>query len=225
MLSRGRASDVPVRASLAWNSPSDVRHPQLAARRRSSSSHTPQAWLSHSSTSVLMNVRKKPSMSGSRTSRSSASCTASLWIGAMQSRAAFRVQGRGQLAFQLISRACASPGRPLGTVEHAPDYAAESAAGVDWAVDRVAVSYQRTMSERSSAAWPEGPSKLRHSRPIFASALCRIVCSPAWRATMLVPCRLTFRLASPRSCSLLLLTIVAVRAARRPGGAARRPRR
>ena len=39
---------------------------------------TPQAWLSHSSVSVLVNIPKKPSMSGSRTSRSSASCTAPL---------------------------------------------------------------------------------------------------------------------------------------------------
>ena len=48
-------------------------------------SQTPQAWLSDSSTSVLMKTRKKPVMSGSRTRRSMASWTASRWMRAMHS--------------------------------------------------------------------------------------------------------------------------------------------
>ncbi len=51
----------------------------------SCSSQTPQAWLSDSSTSVLMNTRKKPAISGSRTRRSMASWTVSRWMRAMHS--------------------------------------------------------------------------------------------------------------------------------------------
>ena len=46
----------------------------------SSISHTPQAWSSPSSTIVFVNAPKNPSTSGSRTSRSRASCTTSDWI-------------------------------------------------------------------------------------------------------------------------------------------------
>ena len=68
MLSRGSASVVPVVAVLHEEAAVDVGHPEIAAgRRRRSSSQTPQAWLSDSSTSALMNARKKPVMSGSRT--------------------------------------------------------------------------------------------------------------------------------------------------------------
>ena len=79
---------VPVRGCLSCRS--DPRRTPSTGRialagSLSSSSHTPQAWLSHSSTSVLMKTRKKPVMSGSRTSRSMASWTASLWMRAMHS--------------------------------------------------------------------------------------------------------------------------------------------
>ena len=98
MSSRGSASDaqsgVVGRSSAGrrcWPSTgrsSARRRPAARRRRRGSRFRRPAR---------LMNTRKKPSMSGSRTSRSSASCTASLWIapctrrgGGRRSRAAAR---------------------------------------------------------------------------------------------------------------------------------------
>ena len=79
---------LPARAVSGEEAVLDRRHPEVARRPPGSasfSSQTPQAWLSHSSTSVLMNTRKKPAMSGSRTRRSMASWTASRWMRAMHS--------------------------------------------------------------------------------------------------------------------------------------------
>ena len=75
MLSRGSDSVSPVRALFAREA--SVRRPTPSTGRSALpvviSSHTPQAWLSLCSTSVLVKTRKKPATSGSRTSRSSAS--------------------------------------------------------------------------------------------------------------------------------------------------------
>ena len=89
---RGTSSSAPRRCRAAAQRVPVVGCPSCRSGRRrtpstdrsgspsGSSSQTPQAWLSDSSTSALMKARKKPVMSGSRTSRSSASCTASLWM-------------------------------------------------------------------------------------------------------------------------------------------------
>ena len=89
MLSLGSASESHPGLSRVKNvSATDaIQSSHLGASDSSSClrSQTPQAWLPDSSTSVLMNMRKKPAMSGSRTRRSMASCTVSRWIRAMHS--------------------------------------------------------------------------------------------------------------------------------------------
>ena len=116
---------VPLRGIAGVELAVDERHPRLAARRRPSSSHTPQARLSHSSTSVLMKARKKPSMSVSRTTQ----VERQLHGVALDPRhavgAALRIEGRGQLPFQLDRPRVWSPEDRLGTVEHALDYPAD----------------------------------------------------------------------------------------------------
>ena len=85
MLSRGSAIDSHSGVPFVYSRPWTIAIHRSQADSSSFISHTAQAWLSVSSTTRFMKTRKKPATSGSRTSRSSASCTASVWMCAMHS--------------------------------------------------------------------------------------------------------------------------------------------
>src|SRR5258708_2681192 len=107
MLSRGISSAAqPLLSGVSVSPPMFAIH-RSQAPVASSSSHTPHACASESSTRRLMNMRKNPRRSGWVTSRSIASCTASLWIEAMHS-ARWRSSRRSARA--AVSRAISAAG-------------------------------------------------------------------------------------------------------------------
>ena len=114
---------------------------------------------------------------------------------------ALRIQGRGQLAFQLIDRACASPCGPAGTVEHALPIISPRGRRRRLGGGPSPSSYQRTMSGRPRPAGPES----RRTRAALSTDLrlgpqpnCLDTGSARDDAVMSI----TFRLASLRSSGL-----------------------